>query len=129
MIKLTKTSILPNCQVPNSFFGIIYSSATHHTTLGKKTLLYYSCQLEIDHLTQQPTAKRNLSKDLSTLMTLFLHRCKIARFYISFIFYIIASYYSISKALYKCLKSMYIFQVVFTNPFGFFIYCINLPII
>ena len=32
----------------------IYSSAIHHTTLGEKTLLYYLCQLEIDHVTQQP---------------------------------------------------------------------------
>ena len=32
----------------------IYSSAIHHTALEKKTLLYYFCQLEIDHVTQQP---------------------------------------------------------------------------
>jgi hypothetical protein len=45
------------CQIAKCkivFSGIIYSSATHHTALGKKTLLYYSCQLEIDHVTQQP---------------------------------------------------------------------------
>ena len=54
IIKLTKISILPNCQVPNSFFGIIYSSATHHTALRKQTPLYYLCQLEIDHVTQLP---------------------------------------------------------------------------
>ena len=29
--KLTKSLILPDCQVPNSFFCILYSSATHHT--------------------------------------------------------------------------------------------------
>ena len=39
MIKLTKTSILPNCQVPNSFFW--YNCKFYHskTALGKKTLL------------------------------------------------------------------------------------------
>ena len=30
------------------------SSATHHSALGKKTLLEYFCQLEIDQVTQQP---------------------------------------------------------------------------
>jgi DNA modification methylase len=30
------------------------SSANHHSTLGKKTLMWYFCQLEIDHVTQKP---------------------------------------------------------------------------
>ena len=53
----------PNCQVLNSFFGIMYSSATYHTALGKKTLLYYFFQLRIDR-SRNSTAKRNLSKDM-----------------------------------------------------------------
>ena len=40
MIKLKKTSLSPNCQLPNIFgiIYIIYSSTTYHTALGKKTL-------------------------------------------------------------------------------------------
>ena len=41
------------------------SSATHHTALAKKTLLYYSCQPEIDYLTQQP--KERCSGPLSAM--------------------------------------------------------------
>ena len=48
-------SIIRVSSFPKRFLnGKIYSSATHDTALGKKTLLYYSCQLEIDHVTQQP---------------------------------------------------------------------------
>ena len=60
-MKLTKTSIMPNCQVPNSFFGIIYRFATHHTALRKKTLLLY---LSAWDRSRDSTAKRNLSKDM-----------------------------------------------------------------
>ena len=38
---------------PQLLRGRKRSSATHHSTLGKKTLFQYSCQLEIDHVTQQ----------------------------------------------------------------------------
>ena len=54
MIKLTKTSIFPNCQVPNSFFFGITVNFIIQKAFGKKTLLKYFCQLEIDHVTQQP---------------------------------------------------------------------------
>ena len=52
---------IAKCQI---VFCIIYSSATHHSALGTKTLLYYSCQLEIDHVTQQPkeTCQRTCRK-------------------------------------------------------------------
>ena len=46
--KMTKT-ILPNCQIAFLSIPVIY-----HSNLGKKTLLQYSCQLEIDHVTQKP---------------------------------------------------------------------------
>ena len=53
MIKFIKTSILPNrCQI--GVFGIIVFFLFIFIHLRKKTLLYYSCQLEIDHATQQP---------------------------------------------------------------------------
>ena len=54
MIKFTKTSILPNCQVPNSFFGKTVNFIIQKQLWEKKTLLYYFCWLEIDHVTQQP---------------------------------------------------------------------------
>ena len=57
MIKLTKTSILPNCKVPN-FFWYTYHSATHHSALGKKTLL------SAWDRSRDSTAKRDLSKDM-----------------------------------------------------------------
>ena len=48
MIKFIKTSILPNrCQI--GVFGIIVFFLFIFIHLRKKTLLYYSCQLEIDH--------------------------------------------------------------------------------
>ena len=47
MVKLTITSILPNCQVPNSFI-------IQKQLWKKKKLLSYLCQLEIDLVTQQP---------------------------------------------------------------------------
>ena len=52
--KLTKTSILSNCQAPNRFFW--YNCKFYHSkiALGKKTHLKYFCQLEMDHVTQQP---------------------------------------------------------------------------
>ena len=43
--KMTKT----NCQIAFLSIPVIY-----HSNLGKKTLLQYSCQLEIDHVTQKP---------------------------------------------------------------------------
>ena len=39
MIKLTKTSILPNCQEPNWFFGYNCNLSFKNWSLGKKTLL------------------------------------------------------------------------------------------
>ena len=39
MMKLTKTSILPNCQLPNSFFWYTCKFCHSKTALGKKTLL------------------------------------------------------------------------------------------
>ena len=51
-LKLIKTSILPNFQVPNSCFFCKIIKKIIHFIQRKKTLLYYSCQLEIDHVTQ-----------------------------------------------------------------------------
>ena len=51
-LKLIKTSILPNFQVPNSLFFCKIIKKIIHFIQRKKTLLYYSCQLEIDHVTQ-----------------------------------------------------------------------------
>ena len=51
-LKLIKTSILPNFQVPNSLFFCKIIKKIIHFIQRKKTLLYYSCQLEIDHMTQ-----------------------------------------------------------------------------
>ena len=48
-LELIKTSILPNFQV---FCKIIKKNHSFHS--NKKTLLYYSCQLEIDHVTPKP---------------------------------------------------------------------------
>ena len=55
MIKLTKTPILPNCQVQNSFFGITANFIIQWDNFGKEDILItWSCQLEIDHVIQQP---------------------------------------------------------------------------
>ena len=59
MIKLTKTSILPNFQVPNSFFG----GKFYHSkiALGKEdTLIILLSAWDRSH---DSTAKRNLSND------------------------------------------------------------------
>ena len=64
----------------------------------KKTLLYYSCQLEIDHVPQQP--KETCRRTWVNWWRYFCTGVKLQDF-ISFIFYIIASYYSNLKALYK----------------------------
>ena len=45
--------------------------------LEKKTLLYYSCQLEIDHMTQQPkeTCQRTCRGPMTNLYSLSLESC------------------------------------------------------
>ena len=51
MIKLTKSSILPNCQVPNSLFMGI--TVIYHSVI-KAWERRHSYQLEIDHVAQKP---------------------------------------------------------------------------
>ena len=59
MIKLTKTSILPNCQVPNSFF---WYNCKFKNSFGKEGTLIIL--LSAWDRSRDPTAKRNLTNDM-----------------------------------------------------------------
>ena len=76
MIELTKTSNLPNCQVPNSFFCIAVNFTFKNwgfVKSKKTTLLSYSCQLEITWLnSQKKSVKGNVSRGSNTTYTYLL---------------------------------------------------------
>ena len=108
MIKFTKTSILPNCKVPNSFFWYnLQFCYPSHSFVKEDTLILLLSGWD---RSRDSTANRNLSKDMYRTLVCRIFGITAARVPTTYISYV--SHFSTSCPLIHYTKQNLIFSKV-----------------